>query len=77
MKINVEDTCLECDAPITWGKPLATGNGNVFETFQIDNIKVNGRSFEGGHAYAYGKNDKVFATVCRTCVVHFEMTRGL
>ena len=77
VKIKVEDTCIDCGEPITWGKPMSTGNGNVFETFQIDNIKVNGRSFVGGHAYSFHKNDKVFATVCRGCVVHFEMIKGM
>jgi len=77
MKIKVEDTCVECDSPITWGKPLATGNGNVHETFEMDGVKVIGRSFEGGHAYSFHKNDKVFATVCRGCIVHFEMIKSI
>ena len=67
MKIRLEDKCLECNAPITWGKPLDTGNGNVGETFQIDSMDIVRRAYEGGQTYSLKENGNVFSTVCCAC----------
>ena len=72
---NADDNCHDCGQSIVWGKPMSTGNGSVTEEFEIDNVKVIGNSYEGGHTYALKKNGNVFATVCRACIVHFEMMK--
>lgn len=67
LTIKLEDKCLECNAPITWGKPLDTGNGNVAKTFEIDNMDVVRRAYEGGQAYSLKEDGKVFGTMCSAC----------
>ncbi len=67
MKIRLEDKCLECNAPITWGKPLDTGNGNVGETFQIDSMDIVRRAYDGGQTYSLKENSNVLSTVCSAC----------
>jgi len=73
---DAQDSCHRCDEPISWGKPLATGNGNVDEIFHIDfGLKVVSKSYEGGQTLSLQKGNNVFATICRPCIVHFEMTK--